>query len=699
MDIFRGKKVLCFIALPHHNRILVPIMESLRERGMEVVYFTAAAEAAFEITLNQAGLPFRHALDYLDRETEEKIAAAFRAIRPIWQEKVLASQILQAVPLPIQDKVICSAIENIHCLDSMIRKERPDLLFALHEINSWGKLLGYLSYLHRIPYITFQEGLCYAATPLYRFHTDYSTACLTWGEADREVLLAAGCSPDKTFAYGNIDLWQAREKAAQRETVAATRAALGLSAEKKVVLFLMSHANYRPFEPTVFLQWLKSHKDVVAVFKWHPITNKDTIERALGDLQKHPSIRSLHDFNTYDLLALSDVCVTVGNSTTGIEGLVFGKPLIEICLPDQVYSFGLHGVAEQAGGFEDVGDKVEEILTRGLSEERRKKVKDYLERHFAFFDGKTVDRVVEMAAEMLRARAEKEPMPLPVAGEAQFPCSIVLAVDGTAPQNMLATLEGIAAHVPADLFEILIVNAAANEKSRELIASLSGDVRVIEGGPGWSFSECCNRAATEARGKHLVFLKPGLIPCQGWLEGLLGAAEEERVGIVGGRVVSENGLLWHIGVAFDVNQSPFSIYRLLPPDFAGARNRREFKAVEAPFLVSRDLFCRLGGFSADLANRFEDLDFCLRVGESGLRVLYAPEGLILRAASSWQPTPEQDQGNRIRFYAKWIGSLWQDDDRYLREDGIDHDALSLLYRDIAARLATGARKALSEMRE
>ena len=63
MQTLAGKKVLCFIALPHHNRFLVPIMEALAGQGMEVVYFTAAAEGAFEITLNEAKLPYRHVLD------------------------------------------------------------------------------------------------------------------------------------------------------------------------------------------------------------------------------------------------------------------------------------------------------------------------------------------------------------------------------------------------------------------------------------------------------------------------------------------------------------------------------------------------------------------------------------------------------------------------------------------------------------
>lgn len=707
MDIFAGKKALCFIALPHHNRFLLPIMQALRGRGMEVAYVTAAAEAGFEITLNQAGLPYRHALDYATPEIGRQVSAAVRTLRPSWQEKVLTSRVLQAVPLPIQDKVIRSAVENVYCFARMLEVEKPDLLFALHELNPWGKILGYLSHVYRVPYITLQEGLYYASTYYYRFHTDYSTACVVWGEATRRVLAAAGCSTDKIFPLGNVDLWNARHHATLQDTMAATRTALGIGRDKKVILFLMSYANYRSFEPSRFLSWLKARGDVVAVFKWHPLTSSDIIERAFTNLRQTPGIYSVQNFDTYALLGISDICITVGNSTTAIEALVFGKPLIEVRLPDHPYSFAAEGVAEPARGFEDLGDTVEALLTQGLSAERQRQVARYLADHFAFQDNKTVERIVEMGAEMLRTRAAPERAPLlghppPAsldAAAALFPCSLILPVNDTATANVLATLKGIVAHIPPELFEVLIVDIATNGQTRELLSSLGGDVRTVIGEPGWSFATCCNQAAVAARGQYLVFLQPGLIPCPGWLEGLLVAAAQEDVGVVGGRVVNDNGLLWHIGVAFDVNNSPFSLYRLLPPEFVGAQKQREFRAVQFPFLVPRALFCRLGGFDTDLVNRFEDIDLCLRVRAAGLRVLYTPHSTLLRTGTSWEPTPQQDHTNRIRFYTRWIGSLWQDDGQYLAEDGLDHDSLALLYKELAARISVGAQAALAQLSE
>jgi GT2 family glycosyltransferase len=195
----------------------------------------------------------------------------------------------------------------------------------------------------------------------------------------------------------------------------------------------------------------------------------------------------------------------------------------------------------------------------------------------------------------------------------------------------------------------------------------------------------------------VTFLKPGLVVHEGWLEGLLETAENETdAGVMGGVTLNENGLVWHVGIAFDVNQAPFSIYRLLPPAFSGTRKQRDFRAIETPFLLTRELFCRLGGFRTELSNHFEDIDLCLRVKRAGLRVIYTPTSAVTRQRMTWQPAIEIEPLNRIRFYSMWTGFIWQDEDAYLKEDDLTHDALSALYRELAGRLAFGARQLSSD---
>jgi len=692
MNILSGKKALCFIALPHHNRFLVPIMEALNREGMEVLYFTAAAEGAFEITLNEAKLPYKHLFDYVTKETTDQTDDAYRELRVTMQNKILGSRTMQSVPIVIQDKVIRGAVETFFCMQRMLEVEKPALLFALHELNPWGKILGYLSHVHRIPYFTLQEGLYYADLHYYRFHTDYSTACLVWGGECREILLKAGCSNDKIFPIGNTHIWDAKNEFATPDAAARTRTALGITPEKKIVLFLMSHSHYRTFEAQPFLRWMKARGDIVAVFKWHPVTAKEIVDTAMARLQGEPCIINVPDFDTYALIGASDVCVTVGNSTTGLEALVFGKPLIEVRLPDQPYSYSEQGVAEQAFGFEDINVKIETILTQGLAPNIAANAERYLSNNFAFRDQDTMNRILDLVKESVAAQTHALRSVLMPGKAVSIPCSIVLPVDECAPDKLLATLAGIASTSAPELFEVLIVKCTEQKSIDEILQTLGGDLTIIAGRPEWSYGEACNEALSQSRGRYLTFLKPGMVPEAGWLEGLLETAEEEHdVGVVGGQVLNQNRLLWHVGAAFDVNQSPFSLYRFMPSEFSCVQKKREFQAVEFPFLVPRENFCRLGGFSQTLYNRFEDIDFCLTIRRHGLRVIYTPYSVVVRAAPSWQPDCERDQKNRIRFYSKWAGSLWQNEGDYLREDGLTHDLLSALYRELSGRVAHGVK--------
>src|SRR6202008_3377842 len=108
-------------------------------------------------------------------------------------------------------------------------------------------------------------------------------------------------------------------------------------------------------------------------------------------------------------------------------------------------------------------------------------------------------------------------------------------VDDDSQRTLLPSLEAIASNPTPELFEVVLVNCAANRETRDLLESLSGDVVVIDGRSDWSYAQACNEAVKKAQGKYLAFLKPGLAPAPGWLESLLQVAEAERdFGAVGG---------------------------------------------------------------------------------------------------------------------------------------------------------------------
>jgi len=508
MNILQNKKALCFLALPHHNKLLVPVMQNLQEQGMQIQYCTAAAEAAFELTLLEVGLSYVHAQDYME-VVQFHIDKALSTIMPQWQQLFLTNATLRGVALPIQDKILMSAIENVFCFDKMVEQTKPDIIFALHELNPWGKILGYISHKYKIPYVTFQEGLFYTSIPYNRFHTDYSTACVVWGEVTKQLLIAAGNSDEKIVMLGHVGLEKAKEQALSVHSIRHTKELLHINDGQRMVVIFPSHAHYKPFAVPVFIKWLKEHQDVVVVFKWHPTAEPKNIAEAMGPLQKCANVRSLCDekIEAYALMGAASVCITIGATTTGLEIAYFNKPFIEAPLPGPRHlSFFDEQVADAVGGFEYFGPAIEKALHDEMSDGRLGCINKYLDKHFAYRDDKTIARISDMVHCM---------------------------------------------------FEV----------QKPMYAKESFTI------------------AQEDYGEYVLLYRVSQYVKAKWKHEALQAAIQTDAAIVGGLQINKSGLVHHIGYAFNGNQTPVSLYRMLPPEQPMFSRRREFEAIQFPFLI------------------------------------------------------------------------------------------------------------------
>lgn len=678
---FKGKKAFCFLALKHHSRFLLPITRALEEKGMEVQYLTAPAEMPFELTLQDEGLAYRHTQAYLDPSLAGAIDQAYRQVRSAWKEKVLQSCILRHFTLPVQDKILRMHVDNFYLFRHMFEVERPDFVLALHELNSWGKMLSYLSHEYHVPMITLQEGLYYAPAAVYRSHTEYSSACLVWGKATREVLVRSGGSGAKIFVVGNTHLHSVVARESEPAAVERTRKELKIPDRHQVVTLLMGGLGYdRGFTfPQELLDWARKNPALVLVCKWHPVTNKLAIEEIGMSLQNIPNIRMLQQFDTYRLLAASDVCVVFGNSTTGLEALAFGKPLVEVQLAGLEYSFARQGVAEAASSLSVVPDAIESALCGTVPADRRLKVETYLRDNLHLFDGHSVDRCMDAVEKMLSARQSQRSSKRHCSlGERQdFLCSII--VPFSAPAGTMEALLGVAENTSLDTpYECLISMSSEAPEQHDLVDSLEGDVRVLHAGRT-GLGHLYNFAAKQAAGRYLCFLSPGWVPQKGWLEALVKQLEADaEAGVAGGMAIFPTGLLAHSGITLDANLSPAMLYHLLPATLPGANRIRPMRAVKGCLLVRREAFLAAGGFDDGYRSHWCEVDFCLQAGLNGWKTVYTPESLFL----CLNDPSDDDEDDRLRFFGKWVGHLWPDQETYWSEDQLDPGKLSRLYENV-----------------
>jgi GT2 family glycosyltransferase len=183
-------------------------------------------------------------------------------------------------------------------------------------------------------------------------------------------------------------------------------------------------------------------------------------------------------------------------------------------------------------------------------------------------------------------------------------------------------------------FEVIVANDASADLTREVLSRVP-NLRLVNQPENLGFLRNCNVAATEARGRRLVFLNNDVQVTPDWLTGLMRALDEPGVGAVGPRVVYPSGALQEAGVRIMREGSVEMIGLNDLPESPRWSYPRDVDYVSgACLMLDRSLFEELGGFADDLAPAYcEDLDLCLRIRERGLRVRYTPASEIVHHLS------------------------------------------------------------------
>lgn len=233
---------------------------------------------------------------------------------------------------------------------------------------------------------------------------------------------------------------------------------------------------------------------------------------------------------------------------------------------------------------------------------------------------------------------------------------VVLTADGQRELRGRVTrllphlLTSIAARTTYRHIELVIGHSVplSPESSRALAAMTHVLVDTRPDGP-FNFARALNVAARVASGEHLVLLNDDMeVVSPDWIEALLEYSQDPAIGAVGSRLLYPDGRLQHIGVVLGVNGIAAHAFHQGPPQhpghFGSSLGPRNYSAVTAACMMTRrEVFERLHGFDERLAIDFNDIDYCLRVRQQGLRVVYTPYAELYHLESSsftervWRP--------------------------------------------------------------
>lgn len=222
---------------------------------------------------------------------------------------------------------------------------------------------------------------------------------------------------------------------------------------------------------------------------------------------------------------------------------------------------------------------------------------------------------------------------------------------------------------PAQKFLLRIIVELDRASEIAHLEALSPDIEVVP--YAWhtgtfNFAEKVNFAVHTQSSERIVLLNDDMLAVDNsWLEALLEMLEIPGVGVVGGRLVREDDSLQHAGIVLGVGGACAHLFVNAPSGEVGYNAYpqviRNYSAVTGAMLAfRRSTFDLAGGFDESFPIDYNDVDFCLNVGEAGLRVVYTPFASLIHYESRSAKRLAPDELDTSRFVRRWQSKIGRD---------------------------------------
>ena len=209
-------------------------------------------------------------------------------------------------------------------------------------------------------------------------------------------------------------------------------------------------------------------------------------------------------------------------------------------------------------------------------------------------------------------------------------------------------------------FEVVLIDN--NSTQADTFALLQGyqakygeRFRVLHVPIPFNFSLLMNAGAAEARGEYLLLLNNDTeIKQSDWMRRMVEQAQRPSIGCVGPQLLFPNGMIQHGGVAIGRTGTAVHLFCGADPREAGyfywSQVLNNLSAVTgACLMVRREVYHQVGGFDPELVVDFNDIDFCLRVRESGLNNVYVGNVQVCHHESLSRGHPQRDEASMARL--------------------------------------------------
>jgi GT2 family glycosyltransferase len=232
-------------------------------------------------------------------------------------------------------------------------------------------------------------------------------------------------------------------------------------------------------------------------------------------------------------------------------------------------------------------------------------------------------------------------------------------------------------------FEVIIVeNNSVNKKTFDYYKKLQEkykNVKVVVWSDEFNYSAINNFGVQHAKGDHLLFLNNDtkvINPTA--ISELLGCCMQDKVGIAGAKLLFKDNTVQHGGVVIGFGGFAGHVFTGIHKNSFGymvrARINCNYSAVTAAcMMVKRTVFEEVEGFNEAFKVGLNDIDFCLKVRETGKLVAFNAHSLWYhyesksRGYEDTQKKQERFQREINLFQERW-SEILRDGDPYYNKN-------------------------------
>jgi GT2 family glycosyltransferase len=249
--------------------------------------------------------------------------------------------------------------------------------------------------------------------------------------------------------------------------------------------------------------------------------------------------------------------------------------------------------------------------------------------------------------------------------------SVVVPSTGR-PDLLEPCIEGLLSKTTYDNLEVVVAvdeRASRDESTRRFLTRLSSLRRVrVHTYPArpFNYALTVNETVSSTSAPLALLLNDDTeVVYHDWLDAMVGYAQEEQVGAVGGLLVYRDGTVHSAGMLVGARAIAEPRYHRRHAHVSGYANRarlpQDVSAVAgACMLVSRRAFDDLGGLDVSFPVAYNEVDFCLRLRRAGWRIVYVPDAVLIHHGSASFGTHQRGREEEHQRDAALMQERWGD---------------------------------------